>query len=99
MSDINIDELGPVDYLAVGSPADQTNFSGDGASELSALIERNTIRVLDLVLIARGDDGSVDVGELRDVDDSEMGALRGLERDLPVLLRADRRPGPGLLRR
>jgi hypothetical protein len=86
MADINVDELGPVDYLVVGFPAGQTNFPGEGASELSALIESNTIRVLDLVLIARGEDGSVEVGELRDADDSEIGELRGLERDLAVLL-------------
>jgi hypothetical protein len=86
MTDINVDELGPVDYLVVGFPADQTNFSGEGAAELSALIESNTIRVLDLVLIARGEDGSVEVAELRDADDSEMGELRGLERDLAILL-------------
>jgi hypothetical protein len=86
MTDINVDELGPVDYLVVGFPAGQTNFSGEGASELSALIESNTIRVLDLVLIARAEDGSVEVGELRDADDSEIGELRGLERDLAVLL-------------
>jgi Family of unknown function (DUF6325) len=86
MTDINVDELGPVDYLVVGFPAEQANFSGEGASELSALIESNTIRVLDLVLIARGEDGSVEVGELRDADDTEMGELRGLERDLAVLL-------------
>jgi Family of unknown function (DUF6325) len=86
MTDINVDEIGPVDYLVVGFPADQTNFSGEGASELKALIESNTIRVLDLVLVARGEDGSVEVGELRDADDSEIGELRGLERDLAILL-------------
>jgi hypothetical protein len=78
MTDINVDELGPVDYLVVGFPAGQSNFSGEGASELSALIESKTIRVLDLVLIARGEDGSVEVGE-----------LRGLERDLAILLAED----------
>jgi Family of unknown function (DUF6325) len=86
MADINVDELGPVDYLVVGFPADQANFSGEAASQLSALMESNTIRVLDLVLVARNEDGSVDVGELRDVDDSEIGELRGLERDLAMLL-------------
>ena len=27
MADIDVDELGPVDYLVVGFPADKANFS------------------------------------------------------------------------
>ena len=50
MADINVDELGPVDYLVVGFPADEANFSGAMASELKTLIDSNTIRVLDLVM-------------------------------------------------
>jgi hypothetical protein len=86
MADINVDELGPVDYLVVGFPAERANFSGEMASELTALIDSNTIRVLDLVIITTGDDGSVEAAELRDVDDSELGELRALEGDLAVLL-------------
>ena len=86
MTDINVDELGPVDYLVVGFPAEKANFSGEMASELKALIDDNTIRVLDLVLVMKGDDGSVQASELRDADDSAVGELRALERDLAVLL-------------
>ena len=53
MTDINVDELGPVDYLVVGFPAEKANFSGAMASELKALIDGNTIRVLDLVMIVK----------------------------------------------
>jgi hypothetical protein len=86
MADINVDELGPVDYLVVGFPADKADFSGAMASELKALIDSDTIRVLDLVIITRGEDGSVEASELRDADDTEVGELRALERDLAVLL-------------
>ena len=86
MTDINVDELGPVDYLVVGFPAEKANFSGEMASELKTLIDDNTIRVLDLVLVMKGDDGSVEASELRDADDSAVGELRALERDLAVLL-------------
>jgi hypothetical protein len=86
MTDINVDQLGPVDYLVVGFPAEKANFSGEAGSELKALIASNTIRVLDLVIVTRGEDGSVEAAELRDVDDSEVGELRGLERDLAILL-------------
>jgi Family of unknown function (DUF6325) len=86
MTDINIDELGPVDYLVVSFPAEKANFSGEVASELKKLIDSNTIRVLDLVMIMKDEDGSVDASELRDADDSEIGELRALERDLAILL-------------
>jgi len=86
MSDINLDEIGPVDYLVVRFPAENANFSGAMASELKALIASNTIRVLDLVLLVKDEDGTVEASELRDADDSEVGELRALERDLAILL-------------
>ena len=86
MADINVDELGPVDYLVVRFPADKAGFSGEMATELQALIDSSTVRVLDVVIITKGGDGSVDAAELRDADDSEVGELRALERDLAVLL-------------
>ena len=50
-------------------------------SELTALIDSNTIRVLDLVMITRADDRSVEATEMREADDSEIGESRALERD------------------
>jgi hypothetical protein len=88
MAYIDVDELGPVDYLVVGFPAERANFSGEMASQLKELIDSNTIRVLDLVIVTKDDDGSLDATELCDADDSEVGQLRDLERDLAVLLAA-----------
>jgi hypothetical protein len=86
MTDINVDELGPVDYLVVGFPAEKADFSGEMASELKALMNSNTIRVLDVVMVMKGADGSIEATELRDADDSEVGELRALESDLAILL-------------
>ena len=80
------DELGPVDYLVVAFPAGQERFSGEMASELKALMDSNTVRVLDLVLVTKDVDGSIEASELRDADDSEVGQLRTAEADLAVLL-------------
>ena len=85
MSDIDA-ELGPVDYLVVAFPAGKADFSGEMASELRALMDSNTVRVLDLVLLTKDLDGSVEASELRDADDSEVGQLRAAEADLAVLL-------------
>ena len=87
MSDADA-ELGPVDYVVVAFPAGQANFSGEMASELRALMDSNTVRVLDLLLVAKDVDGSVEATELRDADDSEVGQLRAAEADLAVLLAA-----------
>jgi Family of unknown function (DUF6325) len=80
------DDLGPVDYVVVAFPAGQARFSGEMASELRALMDSNTVRVLDLVLLTKDADGSVEASELRDADDSEVGQLRAAEADLAVLL-------------
>ena len=86
MTDIDIDRLGPVDYMVVGFPADKATFSGAMADELKKLTDSGTVRVLDLVMVTKADDGSVEAAELRDKDESEVGELRSLEADLSLLL-------------
>ena len=63
------------------------------AAELRALIRSNTVRVLDLGVLTKDADGSVEANELRDVNDSDVGQLRKLEADLAVLLGGGRHPG------
>ena len=87
MSDADA-ELGPVDYVVVAFPAGKEEFSGEMASQLWALMDSNTVRVLDLLLLTKDVDGSVEATELRDADDSEVGQLRAAEADLAVLLAA-----------
>jgi uncharacterized protein DUF6325 len=86
MADINVDELGPVDYVVVGFPADKADFSGAMADELRKLMDSGTVRVLDLLLVTKDDDGTISVAELRDHDDSLVGDLRALEADLSLML-------------
>jgi hypothetical protein len=86
MNDTEVDELGPVDYLVVEFPADQANFSGEIAAELAALIERGTVRVLDLILLKKELDGTVEGFESHDFGDVDLGGLRELETELALLL-------------
>lgn len=81
-----VDVLGPVDYLVVEFPADRASFSGEMAAELTALVDSGIVRVLDLVLLRKEADGSVEAAELADVDESDVGELRALEADLAMLL-------------
>src|SRR5580700_4060016 len=86
MADINLDELGPVDYVVVRFPADKADFSGAMAEELRKLVESETVRVLDLVVVTKAEDGAIELAELRDRDESEVGELRSLEADLSMML-------------
>ena len=90
MSASEIDELGPVDYLVVEFPAGKSNFSGEMAAELAALAESGTIRVLDLLILHKAEDGSVDAFELDDFDDLDAAdELRGLETGIAEILAAE----------
>jgi hypothetical protein len=86
MTDSDIDELGPVDYLVVEFPADRANFSGEMASELSALVKSGAVRVLDLLFLKKETDGSVAAFESHEFGDDELGELRALETELAMLL-------------
>ena len=86
MNEADVDELGPVDYVVVEFPADRANFSGEMAAELKALIERGAVRVLDLILLKKELDGSVEGFESHDFGDIDLGGLRELETELALLL-------------
>ena len=86
MQDANLDVLGPVDYLVVEFPADKADFSGEMARELTSLIERGLVRVLDLVVLRKDLEGSVSVDELHEIDEADAGELLALEAELGMLL-------------
>jgi hypothetical protein len=81
------DELGPVDYLVVEFPG--SKFNGEIAPQLLDLVDRDIVRVLDLVIITKEADGSFDAVELSDLDDSEAGEFARLETELAEILSAD----------
>jgi hypothetical protein len=87
MSATEIDELGPVDYLVVEFPAGKSNFTGEMAAELASLAESGTIRVLDLLILHKADDGTVEAFEIDDLDEADE--LRGLETGIAEILAAE----------
>jgi hypothetical protein len=82
-----LDELGPVDWIVVEFPG--SKFKGEIAPILDDLVERGTVRVLDLLLIRKGEDGELEFFELSDLDESEIGTLRAYETELATLLSED----------
>ena len=80
MTERSLDELGPVDYFIVEFPAGAQNFSGEGIRELVKLHESGIIRVMDILILQKADDGTVMAQELGDLDD--LGELGKLEAEL-----------------
>ena len=83
MSDIDLDELGPVDYLVIEFPADRQP-DGSALPLLRDLVERGIIRVLDLAFVRREADGSIVGIDIADV---------GLQGDVDVTLFAEASSG------
>ncbi len=87
MTERSIDELGPVDYLIVEFPAGTQNFTGEGADELVRLHEAGIIRIMDILILEKNEDGSVDARELSDLP--ELGEIARLEAELAQTLAED----------
>ena len=87
MSDLDIDDLGPVDYLVVEFPPDTARFTGEALQELLALVDRGTIVVLDLLILHKDDNGEIEALEIDDLDNVDE--LTALEAEIAELLAAD----------
>jgi hypothetical protein len=87
MTDNALDELGPVDYLVVEFPPGEQNFSGELAAELARLVDAGTIRVLDILILQKDEDGAIDAFEIDDLD--AVDDLRVAETQLAEILAAD----------
>ena len=81
---VNVDELGPVDWLVVEFAGSKLN--GEVAPILKDYVDRDLIRILDLLFLKKAEDGSVEAFEASDLDDSEIGELRSYEKELAMLL-------------
>jgi hypothetical protein len=80
MTERSLDELGPVDYVIVEFPAGAQNFTGEGADELVRLHDAGIIRIMDILILTKDADGTVDAMELSDL--AELGELARLEAEL-----------------
>jgi len=86
-AEVPLDELGPVDYMVVEFPAGASSFTGEMAAELRALADSGTIRVIDVLILTKDADGTVEATELSDI--AELGELQAIEAGLAELLAAD----------
>ncbi len=58
--------LGPISYLIVEFPG--SKMTGEGLPILVDLVDQGVIRILDLVFVAKGQDGSLGIIGLADLD-------------------------------
>jgi hypothetical protein len=87
MTERSLDELGPVDYLIVEFPAGAQNFTGEAADELVRLHDSGIIRIMDVLILEKAEDGSIEGHELSDFDN--LGELARIEEQLAETLAAD----------
>ena len=83
----DLDSLGPIDFVVVEFPANESNFTGEMVEELLKLVDAGLIRVVDVLILVKDADGVVDALELSDVDN--LGPLEALEAELAELLAAE----------
>jgi hypothetical protein len=79
-----VDELGPVDWIVVEFPG--SRFNGQIAPALLDLVQRDLIRVLDMLVLKKDADGTLEAFELSDLDEGEIGGFREYESELAMLL-------------
>jgi hypothetical protein len=87
VSQTSLDDFGPVDYLVVEFPPETSHFNGEMAKELASLVEAELIQILDLVLLHKNEDGSVDALEIDDLD--QVDELRKIETQIAEILTAE----------
>jgi len=81
---MNVDELGPVDWIVVEFPG--SKLTGEIAPVIKDYEARGLIRVLDLVFLKKDQDSSLQAFEATDLGGGEIGELRGYETDLAMVL-------------
>ena len=59
--------MGPVDYLVVEFPPATSNFTGEMAAEIAKLVDAKLVRALDLLILQKDTDGSIEALEIDDL--------------------------------
>lgn len=76
-------DVGPIDFLALEFPG--ARLEGEGLGILIDLVDRGIIRILDLRVLKRDDDGAVTAVRLADLDGDgalDLAIFDGVESDL-----------------
>ena len=83
MADI-VRPVGPVDVAVIAF--DEPQFDGSVASAIADLVAGGVVRILDIVLVHKDENGVVSLAEVTDVDGDGIPDLVALQGDIPGLL-------------
>jgi len=83
MADI-VRPAGPVDVAVIAF--DEPKFDGSVASAIADLVANGTVRMLDIVLVNKDENGVVTLLEVTDVDGDGIPDLVALQGDIPGML-------------
>ena len=84
MTTTQVRPVGPVDILVVGLPT--AELDGTFAQAVVELVRAGTVRVLDMVLVAKDTAGEVTLAEVTDLDGDGIPDLVAIRGDAPGLL-------------
>jgi hypothetical protein len=76
--------LGPVDFIALEFPGNQ--FKGDILPNLLELVDKEIIRIIDLIIITKDQEGQITACELRDLEPAHMELLNPLKAEANQML-------------
>jgi hypothetical protein len=80
------DVMGPVDYLLIELPPGHATFTPETVAALATLVRSEAVRLLDLLVVAKEEDGTVDAFEVDDADG--IAELRLLEPEVAEVIAA-----------
>jgi hypothetical protein len=76
--------LGPIDFLALEFPGNK--FNGEVLANLLELVQAEVIRIIDLVVIVKDQDGDVIVRELKELDPDTMRVMDPLKVEVTSMI-------------
>ncbi|MGW8226542.1 MAG: DUF6325 family protein [Anaerolineales bacterium] len=78
---------GPIDFLAIGFNTD--GLTGEGMAELIELVEKEIVRVIDLVIILKDEDGEVQVLEIEELDPETLAIFDPLDVEVSGIIQME----------
>ena len=76
--------LGPIDFIALEFPGNR--FKGEILPDLFELVDKGIIRIIDLVIIMKDQDGQVIVRELRELDPAHIAMFDPLKAEVSQMI-------------
>ena len=78
---------GPIDFLAIEFKTDQ--LTGEGMAELIELVEKEIVRVIDLVIVLKDEDGEYQVLEVEELDPETLAVFDPLEMEISGIIQME----------